>query len=210
MSCRLVNFSPMTTQTKVTAGQIRAIVESHIEPAEPQTAILTYLKAHDGKALTERDATNIRINKLNAQYQIVDGASEALLALLATVRIRKVAGMTSLEWGGYSASGGNKGGSLLCSYDGKPVINAEKIEKDFGACWFRAREERNAERAKVLNAPVTTNPAQGVGVVASVFQQAADAINAINEAQAKLALLLEHDALLYTERYEIKALVEKP
>jgi len=160
----------------ITGQQIRALYESTIEDTTMPRAILAYLKERNGKTLTERD-----VPKLKARTGDPD------------IAIRKVAGMTNLEWGTYSRTGGNKGGSLLVAYtSGAPTIDAAWIEER-NAAYFAAADERNARREKML------------GGFGSAFDACAEAITKLAEAKAALAkVLTDYEAPLYEARFAIR------
>lgn len=121
----------------------------------------------------------------------------ALQAIAPDARISKRAGMTHVEWGGYGRTGGNQGGSFLIAHtEGAPTIDAVRIE-DFNRCYLSAADERNEARRHTLDAR------------AHVFQQAADAINALRNARATLDNLTDYGGDLYEARSEISALVKE-
>lgn len=164
----------------ITANDIRAIVESNIEPSEPADSILAYLKKNNGKKLTARDVTKMR-----------EASGDA------TIDIRKTAGMTYIEWGNYTRTGGNKGGSILIAYtEAAPTIDATWVEERNPA-HFSARVERNEQRAKVLQN-------------AYPLSVAAEAINKLREARATLESLTAYgEGPLAADRYAILDLVKE-
>jgi len=166
----------------VTPEQIRSLVETGIEPAEPQTAILGYLRAHDGKKLTKRDLPGL-----------------AKVANDPGIMIRTVAGMTNIETSDYRRSDGGRGVSLLIAYAlGAVTIDAAWVEER-NACYFSARERRNEARAKVLADPSTPN-------TSNAFAELAEAINTLNRARATIEALTEYGAPLYEIRHEVAKL----
>ena len=108
---------------------VKEIVESRIEPAEPQTTILRILKENEDKRLDQRIAK-----------KLVEATGDS------SIRLRKEAGMTSIEWGGYSISGGRKGGNLFVSYKVVDVLIDTSFIENNNAAYFSAREQRNQER----------------------------------------------------------------
>lgn len=160
-------------ETLFTVESIRGLVESRIEKAEPQTAILAYLRERNGKTLTKRDLPKLKL---------IDG----------TIDFRTVAGMFYIEWGGYSRTNGNAGGSMLIAHHtGAPTIDADMIEHRHNPGLFAAREERNAQRAKAL-ADVET------------LQRVADALNAKMAAERVLAEAFAYGAPLSPDEYHIR------
>ena len=81
------------------ADIISRLCLSTMEPTREPDAILAELRAHDGQQLSKRN-----ISRLNAALPGVD------------FRISKIAGMTSIEWGGWGRSSGKPGGLVLIAY----------------------------------------------------------------------------------------------
>ncbi len=161
---------------KTTAKDIAALVTAGIEDEETPARFLAYLKTREGKKLTKRDLP-------------------ALQAIDSEARFYSVAGMTSLEWGGY----GNRrnspkyGGSILLTY-GDMVCDTAKIQR-LNTCYWPAAGERNAERRKVLADTAT-------------LSVCADLINTINKARAALEAMVDYGGPLYVERTSIEKLVK--
>lgn len=116
----------------VTSEEIRALIESQIEPEEPQTTIVEYLGTQSGKRLTERHLQKLR--ELTGDDSLW---------------LRKQYGMTHINWG----EGGDtpQGGSLLVGWQEKGIVIPSKedlIERN--SCYFAGAQIRNARRKKVL------------------------------------------------------------
>lgn len=167
------------TANQTTTATIRALL-SDMEPAEPQTAIVAYLAAHEGQKLTKRDETKMQ--------DTVD----------SSIRFRNFdSGMPTIEWGGYSAHGGNQGGCLF-------LMSAEGVTDRRVSCAvatvlnnpsrFSAREERNAQRRAALRDNTSAI-------------DAANAIDAINKAHAVLDALCEYGEPLNVIRYKLDKLL---
>jgi hypothetical protein len=111
--------------------------------------------------------------------------------------------MTNLEWGGYSRTGGNQGGSLLIAYtEAAPVIDAAWIE-DRNPAYFSARVERNEARTKALK------DASECLKDCDTFTRAAVAINQIKAYRAQLAELIGYGGPLHEIRFEITKLLKE-
>lgn len=115
-------------------------------------------------------------------------------------RIRHVAGMTYLDSMDSVRSGGSSGYSFFLAYAEKNVTIDVPFVLDRNAAYFGARETRNARRAQVDPGAARTM---------------ADALNAVADARAKLALaeealdeLTETDSPFGPDRYFWKGLVE--
>jgi hypothetical protein len=124
-----------------TAGEsgnssVGALIESRIEPTEPQDGILAALKEHDGKPFTVRTV---------AKLQEATGDQ--------SIRLSKSYTMTHLEWGRYGATQGREGGSLFVAHTTKNVrVDTVHIEEQ-NACYYSALKERNWKRRKLLEQP---------------------------------------------------------
>ncbi len=158
-----------------TEKAVRAHLE-RMEPAEPQGAILAYLKGREGKTLTKRDLP-------------------ALQAIDPTIRFRKIAGMTYIEWGSYDGNRSmREGGSLLIAYtEGACAINAAWVE-EHNTAWFSASVARNAERKAALDN-------------AAVLRECAAAIDACNAAVKTIKALIAYGAPLNVVQFDIEALL---
>lgn len=174
------------TSTKSTLETIRSLL-SAMEPAEPQTAIVAYLAAHEGKKLTERDAKKMR--------ETIDPS------IRFTSTGVKMLSMPKIEWGNYGRreSADTKGGCLyLHGTDGNTETGmayacASETVKGNPA-YFSAREERNAQREKALAGPALMK-------AASVY------VDAINAAHASLKALCEYGKTMSVIQYDIDNLV---
>lgn len=114
-------------------GIVADTLKSTMEPSEPQNMILDYFKSNEGKRLTVRDEKALK--ELTGDEDL---------------RISKAYGMTSIEYGGYRMSGGNRGGRLIVSHDVKNVVmDADKLEGN-NRRHFSARVERNQKRLEAL------------------------------------------------------------
>ena len=111
---------------------VAEILELEHEPAEPQEPIMTWLALKEGKPFTSATVKWLR--------EMVGDDSIALV---------KSFGMTSLEWGGYSAAKGCAGGSLLVAHTEKGVVIDTAFIREKNARHFSAREERNEKRSKL-------------------------------------------------------------
>jgi hypothetical protein len=112
-----------------------------------------------------------------------------------TIRLDKQHGMTNLEWGGYSRSGGNEGGSLLIAYSVTHVtINAAWVEEKNGP-YFKGLQERNRCRRDMMQAT-------------GYLRQLDDAITVCRNAQKALDELLEHPNLRHDRTSIEKELVK--
>lgn len=169
---------------------IRAML-TEMEPAEPQTAIVTYLAAHEGKKLTARDEKAMKAT-IDPSIHFAD----------FDPRFGRFA-LPKIEWGGYGAHGGSNGGCLYLQsspdapmMDGSPDrrVACAKATIENNPSKFRAREERNAQRVAAL-------ADQGTLI------DAANAIDAINKAHATLKALCEHGEPLSVIGYQIEDLV---
>lgn len=111
---------------------IAALLELEFEPAEPQEPMMTFLAEKEGKPLTQ--ATIKWLREMIGDNSIV---------------LVKAFGMTSIEWGGYSAAHGCAGGTLLVAHTEKGVLIDTAFIRSKNARHFDAREERNEARAKL-------------------------------------------------------------
>jgi hypothetical protein len=121
------------TKKELPGINLATMIREKMESREPQDTILSCLRQKNGKRLDQR---------VIKWLQDVTGN--------ATIRLRQSAGMTSIEWGGYTNSGGRSGGSLLCAYSLKNVM----IDADFiyekNLAYFTALWERNGLREELL------------------------------------------------------------
>ncbi len=113
---------------------VRALLMKERESDEPD-AILEVLKAHAGKRYTVHLLRKLPGGEERWGY-------------------RHVAGMTHLEERDYLRSSGNRGISLLVSYDtsGPHVVDAAWVEEKNPAN-YKGRRERNAQRDEALKNP---------------------------------------------------------
>lgn len=120
-----------------------------------------------------------------------------LAAIAPDARIVKAYGMTNVQWGGYGRTQGNQGGSFLIAHtEAAPTIDPVRIE-DMNRGYLSAADERNEARRRTLDT-------QG-----HVFQQAADAINALRNAQATIDNLIDYGGDLYEMRSEVTKLLKE-
>jgi hypothetical protein len=172
----------MTSSDKISAAQIRALVESHIESDLPDV-VLEVLRAEDGKQLTKRILTKL------------PGGEE-------TWRITHVATMTHLETWEYCRSQGARGIHLLIAYETKHVqINAAWIEGRNPA-YFEGRRERNQKRRVALaNLPA-------LEAVAGMVNAIREARAKLAEVEGALEEFTEYGALFSPEGREISELTK--
>jgi len=149
---------------------IKDILTSRMEDTTVADAIRAYFERHAGKRITERD-----VQKMMAQEA---GAPD--------LRMRKAYGMTHLEWGGYSQTGGNQGHSLLIAYAEKNVVMDPAFLLEHNTSHYSGRDERNAARQAAL-----TNSGLLDALEAAIARQHA-----------------AYDALMAVET-EVKALMEQ-
>ncbi len=160
---------------KTTAKAIIKLIYDRIEDTETPRRFLDYLKTREGKKLTKRDLP-------------------ALQAIEKNARFRSIAGMTSLDWGGYGRHDiEGHGGSLLLTH-GDMVCDSAKVERLNTHFWPGAIE-RNEKRAKALADTKT-------------LEACAKLVDTINEATAALQKLVEYDGPLDVARSDIEKLVK--
>jgi hypothetical protein len=82
----------------MTVEMLRALLSTTVEASEPQTAILAYLRARNGKKLTKADEAKLRA---------VTGRPEIQMSVRGS--------MNYIEWGNYTRFNGREGGALLVS-----------------------------------------------------------------------------------------------
>jgi hypothetical protein len=119
---------------------LRALLVMAAEPAEPADSILAYFKARAGGTWSKHDLGKLQ-NAL-PEYNI---------------KLRHIAGMTSLEW-----VGEHGGMSLLCAYTDRErsfVIDPDFL-LDHNLAHFTARDARNAVRRALLSNPEQLAQAQ--------------------------------------------------
>lgn len=119
----------MTTATdNVTQDDIRALIESRIEPAEPAEGLYQVLKRHHGEKLTRR---------ILPELQRVEPSAY----------LRKIAGMTYIAW---QPKDKDCIGSMLVYYsEGAEPIDAGYV-REKNPAYFSARVERNEHRAAAV------------------------------------------------------------
>jgi len=152
--------------------QLTQLIEDRIESLEPQTTILNYLRAINGKRINKRHIDELR--RLTGDDSI---------------RLSKRHGMANIEWGGYSLSRGNKGGSLLIAYSEKNIeVDADWI-KEKNPAYFDASVQRNERRKAVLKRP-------------DLIEELAANIDIFQQAKANIEQLL--DGPFEPDRYSIQ------
>lgn len=115
---------------EITAKELMQLVEDRIEPAEPQTAILEYLKKYEGKLLTQNHIRGLQAALNND-----------------SIRISKRYGYTNIVWDGNHFD--QTHGLQIARSEKNVRINiAEILEENAG--YFGAREERNEQRQTLL------------------------------------------------------------
>ncbi len=116
-------------------NKLRELIESRMEPTEPQNSILALLKAREGKRIDKR-----------------------LIAMLNTavpghdIRLSLQYGMAKIAWGGWGLyDSGDVGGALFLSGGTKNlcVNTADILERN--CAYFSALVERNEKRRAALN-----------------------------------------------------------
>lgn len=115
--------------------EIAQLIESRIEDDTIQNGIIEVLRLHNSKPLTKRHIDELK--------EKVDGS----------ISISKRFDMTHIEWGEYSRTGGNQGGSLLISNQTTHVKidTVDIIGKN--PAYFEALKERNQKRHEILGKP---------------------------------------------------------
>lgn len=154
---------------------ILALVEDTIEDTRIPDAIAVHAGKRAGKPVTKVDAKALT-DELGIE-----------------IRIRRQYGMTHVSWGPYVAEQ-----SILLAHTDTGVCwptSAALQEKN--PAYFRARDERNAQRKVIL------------GERRELAAQAAAAVVKLREAQAELEALIEFDAPLHIVRFDIKKMVEE-
>jgi hypothetical protein len=159
----------------VTAQMLVDLVKSRMEPTEPADTILKILTENNGKRLDKR---------------IVD---KLQLATGQKIRDRRQYGMTSLTYGGYDETGGRQGGCLYLAHQEKNVVIDVEYVKEHNPAYFKARDERNADRIALLTQP-------------EEFKELAMWINHYIEAVANIKRLTEFGAPFQHDSYAIEKL----
>jgi hypothetical protein len=133
-----IRSTPMLCDAKLPQlVPVAEFIRLRIEPDEPQTSALAFLKSIDGKRINKT-----HLAKLNAQ---VPGYE---------FRLRYVANMTNLEWGGYGrANNPDPGGSLLLAYTTVSVVVDAAWVEEHNTAYFSAAVERNKARQQTLAQP---------------------------------------------------------
>lgn len=164
-------------------SSVKDVIAAGTEPLEPQTAILAFLRANEGKRVDKRF-----FEKLNAA---VPGHN---------IRLHQIASMSHIEWDGYGGRGGPwagprpelpAGGSLLIAYQLKNLtVDVAFVEKH-NPGYFGAAVARNEKRAAML-----ANDAACRELEATIRQ--------FIEARDKLRAAFEYDGPFYEARYDIE------
>jgi len=153
----------------------RQRIESEIEPTDVFETIVATLVAESGKPVTTRLAA--RVQAALEKAHVSHGSDYE-------VRVTRFAGMTNLEWGGYSRSHGNRGGSILLSHNTKSEPIAQKYLDDMAA-HLAAKHKRNAARARVLDSEI---PERMDAALASVLA-AAKTLRDVHDAEDFYSIL---------------------
>jgi len=157
----------MDNQSRITADQVRALLEERMESSEPD-AILEVLRKHAGKPLTVRI-----LDKL-------PGGQERW-------RIRREFGMANLETRDYRQTHGRGGMSILLAHsDTNVLIDPAYIERH-NTSYFEARVERNAKRLATKTDPAACER------MAERLNRLLEARAALAQAEAALAELTGFD-----------------
>lgn len=126
----------MKNATKTEPMRVR--IEADIEDTGPYATVVDVLHAEASKPVTTRLAAKVAAT-LSAAYGPGD----------YDVRITRFAGMTHVEWGGYSRSQGNRGHSILLAHTERSEPIAQRYLDDMDR-FLAAKHERNARRRALL------------------------------------------------------------
>jgi hypothetical protein len=116
----------------------RQRIDSQIEPTGIYETVVATLLAEASKPINKRLA-----DKIDAALVRVHGADDY------EVRLTRSAGMTHVEWGGYSRTQGNRGSSILIAYSERSEPIGERHCLDMQR-YLAAKHERNARRHALL------------------------------------------------------------
>lgn len=165
-------------------ASVKDVISAGLEPLEPQTAILAFLEANDGKRLDKR-----LLEKLNAA---VPGHN---------IRMHQIASMTHIEWDDYGGRGGPwagpkpanipAGGSLLMAYRLKNLTVDVAFVKEHNIAYFGAAMARNEKRNAMLADDAACRELEAT-------------IRQFIEARDKLRAAFEYGAKFYEARYDIE------
>lgn len=152
---------------------MRQRIESEIEDTGPYTTVVGVLVAEASKRVTEH-----LVKKVTAALVAAHGVGEY------AVRITRFAGMTSIEWGGYSRSQGHQGHSILIGYTVKSEPIAERHLDDMRR-YLAAKHERNEQRRKILATDVPERIDNARASIAAAIRE----IDAIHDEGENYAVL---------------------
>jgi hypothetical protein len=151
---------------------LQELIMSCMESLEPQTSILRFLEGQEGKRLDKR-----LLEKMQVQWP--------------DLRIQQSAGMTMLEWGGYSESGGGKGGRLLIAHALKDVRVDSNFIHQRNLAYFEAAEARNEKRQQALADP-------------ELLSDLEKTIQSFLTARDKLAKMMNYGTVFAPDRHAIE------
>ncbi len=126
------------TKTNQATIPMRARIESEIEPTDLMTLVVDTLVAEAPKKVTKR-----------LEQKVTDALKAAFGDLDYDVHLYHSCGMTTLEYGGYSRSQGNRGSSILLAHHTRSEPIAQKYIDDMKR-FLAAKHERNAVREAML------------------------------------------------------------
>lgn len=145
---------------------MRARIESEIEDPAIRHTIINVLCVNAAKPITKR-----LVDKITVELIGEHGKADY------DVRLSRYAGMTHIEWGGYSRSGGNKGGSILIAYSEKSEPIAERHTQEMKS-HLAAIYGRNAWRQEILASDLPEELDEAIAAVKNGLRQ----IEAIHDA----------------------------
>lgn len=146
---------------------------SEMETTDRFEVALEVLRAEASKPITKR-----LVEKVDAAMQKKLGPGDY------AVQLRRIAGMTELEWGGYSVSQGNVGMALLIAHSDKSVPIADRyladLTKHLATIHFR-----NAQRAEILDSSL---PEQMDAAIATI-RESLDTLQAMHDVGERYTVL---------------------
>lgn len=167
----------MSTLSATETAILAYLTQSH-EPDEPVTAIMSFLRSIEGKALTARHLPALQ--KIDPTVGIDRSRTDAL----------------RIEWGGYGRTGGRSGGSILIHHANAPaserVVNANRIEAQNPA-YFDARRARNHARMESSNDR-------------DALRKLANAVDTLNAARKVINDMTEFGEALNVVRHDVRAM----
>lgn len=152
---------------------MRQRIESEIENTGPYATVVDVLVAEASKPINKRI-----VDKVIAALVRNHGAGDY------EVRLYRFAGMTHVEWGGYTRSKGCQGHSILIAYSEKSEPIAERHVTDMKR-YLEAKHERNAQRRKIL----ATDAPERIDAARAQIVAAIQVIDAIHDIDGNFAVL---------------------